>query len=275
MKQNALLPGGIEVDGCLRREAVFQPLTGHIERQIESIHQHGLTTTKKVTETLSVCLDSLGGKKVDGTLVEKLCIADRQFLMLCLSVRLKGTQLWIHPTCSACHATFDLFIDKMMLPVVPANDHYPRTTVDINGRIFNLRSPTGHDLAELELLGDEAGIRQLAYRCIEQVDGQPPEKAVIDGLNQVDIEKIELALEEISPSVCTEVETDCPECNSRQHVELNFNNFASTNSSNNLMIETHRIAEHYHWSEHEILALPKERRQGYLKLIDTSEGRYS
>ena len=39
-----------------------------------------------------------------------------------------------------------------------------------------------------------------------------------------------------------------------------------------LLAEVHRLAWHYHWSEAEILALPRHRRQQYLRLIDAARG---
>ena len=45
-----------------------------------------------------------------------------------------------------------------------------------------------------------------------------------------------------------------------------------TRSPASLLADVHRLAWHYHWSEAEILALPRGRRAHYLALIDAARG---
>jgi hypothetical protein len=39
-----------------------------------------------------------------------------------------------------------------------------------------------------------------------------------------------------------------------------------------LLDQIHRLAANYHWSEQEILALPKQRRTAYLRRLDRERG---
>jgi hypothetical protein len=43
-------------------------------------------------------------------------------------------------------------------------------------------------------------------------------------------------------------------------------------SASELYDEVHALAWHYHWSEAEILALPRVRRQSYMSRVDRARG---
>ena len=67
------------------------------------------------------------------------------------------------------------------------------------------------------------------------------------------------------------VATPCPECGADNRVSIDPY-FCLGRVSQDLFGDIHRLASHYHWSEAEILAMPRWRRQRYLALIDRSRG---
>ena len=86
-----------------------------------------------------------------------------------------------------------------------------------------------------------------------------------------DLARIEAALDEVSPWVVTEVAGSCPACGATHPVALDPY-VVMRGPASELYDEVHTLAWHYHWSEAEILALPRARRQLYLRLIDRSRG---
>jgi len=78
-------------------------------------------------------------------------------------------------------------------------------------------------------------------------------------------------MDDASPAIVTEVQAGCPHCGKDNRVELNPYS-ALNRSENRLLTEIHQIALHYHWSERDILMLPRARRSAYLRLIDRTRG---
>jgi len=67
------------------------------------------------------------------------------------------------------------------------------------------------------------------------------------------------------------VQAACPECGTARAVDLDPYG-ALRHRPDTLLLQVHRLAWHYHWSEAEILALPRPRRLRYLQLIDQARG---
>jgi hypothetical protein len=99
---------------------------------------------------------------------------------------------------------------------------------------------------------------------------QEPERWVAS-LKAADLAQVEAALESVAPEVTTAVQAACPEC--RQTHDLGIDPYFCLNHRHeDIMAQVHLIATVYHWSEAEILSLPKPRRRRYLQLIDRSRG---
>jgi hypothetical protein len=71
--------------------------------------------------------------------------------------------------------------------------------------------------------------------------------------------------------VVTELASVCPACGASHPVALDPY-LVTRRSPRELYDEVHLLAWHYHWSEAEILALPRDRRQLYLRRIDRARG---
>ena len=92
-----------------------------------------------------------------------------------------------------------------------------------------------------------------------------------EALSAGDLARIEAALDEVSPWVVTEVAGSCPACGATHPVALDPY-VVMRGSASELYDEVHTLAWHYHWSEAEILALPRVRRQLYLSRVDRACG---
>ena len=106
--------------------------------------------------------------------------------------------------------------------------------------------------------GEEEARRVLARRCLLEPGAALSPKVV---------ERAEEALEAVAPEMTDRAQTACPECGAVTEVPIDPY-FCLDLIGQELFGEVHRIASTYHWSEPEILRLPRERRRLYLQLID-------
>lgn len=268
-----ILPGGVIINGSLRNDAVFHHITGYIEQALFDITVANISVLQKISAILMLVLDNIGSKKPDLEIINSLSIADRQYLMMQLSMLIKGDVIWMHLQCSECSTYFDVEVDRRKLPVVYAGGSYPYASLDLHDHTVTLKVPTGEVLSKLASCSENEVMDKLLEFCITQVDEIKPDKDFFRQLQEKDIEAIESTLEAVSPFICSEISTVCPECDCDQTIALDAH-LLNLSSVENLYKDIHALASHYHWNEEEILALPRERRQLYLKYIDAGRGMY-
>ncbi|MEA2563883.1 MAG: hypothetical protein QOH06_5387 [Acidobacteriota bacterium] len=247
-----LLPGGIVRDGERRRSFGFRPVDGALEAALAEAAAAS-SMPKAVTSVLAAALAELGGEPVAEETVRNLPVGDRQFLVRQLSVYLGHDPVWLTATCRACGESFDFEVRQADLPVKEAGESFPYA--EAGG--LRLRVPTGADQEAIAGLSDERAVRALFERCRIEGDG--------------DRAAAEAALEEVSPEVALAALASCPACGASNEVAVDPY-LGLPAHSEELFAEVHCLASSYHWSEAEILALPRARRQLYLRLIDRSRG---
>jgi hypothetical protein len=65
----------------------------------------------------------------------------------------------------------------------------------------------------------------------------------------------------------TEVQATCPHCAGQTAIAIDPYRCLG-NLEGGLLLQVHTLATTYHWSEAQILALPRQRRLRYLQMID-------
>lgn len=246
------LPGGIVRDGERRRSFGFRPVDGALEAALAEAAA-APSLPRAVTSVLAAALAELGGEPVEEQAVRDLAVGDRQFLARQLSVHLGHDPVWLTAVCRACGESFDFEVRQADLPVKEAGESFPYAQV---GSLC-LRVPTGADQEAIAGLPDERAVKVLFDRC--RVEGEG------------DMAAAEAAIEEVSPEVALAALAVCPACGASNEVAVDPY-LGLPAQSEELFTEVHLLASNYHWSEAEILALPRARRQLYLKLIDRSRG---
>ncbi len=268
MGASDLLPGGVSINGELRREFRFRPITGALELQLGESALDAGSRPQRVTRVLTSALESIGGEPVSAETVRALSVGDRQFLMVQLAARLDSRRVWLTARCNGCREPFDLAYRHAELPVKPAGKGYPSARVRTSIGTVIARTPTG---ADQELLaaapGDEDALRVL-LRCLLN-DGN--DDLTLAQLSEADIKAIEQRLEAAAPEVATELLAHCPQCGHANLISVDPCQCARRPPAE-LFADVHTLALYYHWSEHEILAMPRGRRHTYLRLIDKSRG---
>jgi len=266
------LPGGLVVDGRVEQRAVFRRLTGQIERAFhEWLGSAGaVNPARAVSEVLGGVLDRIGAEPADASAAARLCVADRHYLLLRLSQLLAGDRVWVRATCARCGVPFDVGVSRSELPVKPAGVGFPFAHVRLRGLDVTARVPTGADQEAIAELAEDAALRALVARCLVSVSGRPACDAFVAGLTDDEIRTIEDELDTVAPDVGARLATACPECAAEHVVQLDP--FPAEGGGTGLYEDVHVLALYYHWTEADILALPRARRRLYLELIDRSRG---
>jgi hypothetical protein len=161
-------------------------------------------------------------------------------------------------------------ITQGSLPVKPAGAGYPQSRLQLSIGQVQLRVPSGAD--EEAIAGGQEGVpplQRLLGRLLS-LNGQGVE---VEELDETDLERIDARLDEMSPQAGLNAEVDCPYCRLGQAVAIDAYAWIARDGYQ-LDQEVHTLALHYHWSEREILQLPRHRRERYLQLIDRSRGQY-
>ena len=259
------LPGGLLKDGERCRDWDFRPASGALELSLTEVPGRSPSMPAAVTEALTLALARIAGEEPNHQRVAALCVGDRQFLMRELDRHLGVGGEWLADDCHACGERFDVHVDYADLPVQEAGPGYPLAQVETHGEPLRLRLPTGADQHELaHIPADEAPawlLRRLSGDAAgEQLRASP---ALLAAAEQ--------ALDAVAPGVVVEVQTRCPACDAANTLALDPYRVLR-HRPDQLLGEVHQIAWYYHWSEAEILALPRARRQNYLDLIDRSRG---
>jgi len=263
------LPGGLLIEGQRKCDALLRPIDGWLEEQVSVAMAGSNSLPAVVSNVLGAALLSLGGEAAAPKQVALLTVADRQWLMLHLSYALQDGGFWLKGHCESCQQPFDLYLDPRKLPVKVAGEGFPFAELTLDKRRLRLRLPNGADQERIAKLGEKEAAAQLLWACLLSVDGEPVSEDYVESLDGQALQKIEEALDEVSPHVGTLLATSCPECKQPQQIEVNPYGLSALRHET-LFQEVHMLASEYHWSEREILSLSRQRRRLYLRLIERS-----
>jgi hypothetical protein len=255
-----LLPGGIVRDGERRRHFAFRPVDGALEVALAGAVS-APSMPAVVTAALAAALAEVGGEPATAEAVRELAVGDRQFLVRQLSAHLGRDRVWLTAACQACGESFDFEVPQTELAVKEAGAGYPYAEVETAGARLRLRVPTGADQEAVAGLADDDAVRALFERCL--LAGA--------AAGDDDLAAAEAAVEAMAPEVALAALAACPACGAGNEIAVDPYLVLSA-SPEELFVEVHRLASSYHWSEAEILALPRARRLLYLRLIDRARG---
>ena len=229
----------------------LRSLSGNDEMAVEN------TGTKNLIGLLeSLMQPGITANKVNAA---QIVTADRDRLLALLYIHTYGAKIESTVNCTACGQKFDLdfWLDELLR-------HYQLAAVSDNGQYevepgIRFRLPTGEDEIIINGLAEAEAERQLLERCLLQ------------GNAETDNEKVQLKMAELAPVLSMQMQAICPECSNEQHVQFDMQSFFLTKLRQerpSLIREIHNIASHYHWSQQEILSLPRNLRKEYAALIE-------
>jgi hypothetical protein len=134
--------------------------------------------------------------------------------------------------------------------------------------------PNGGDQEELGPLlaeNEAVALTLLLSRAIRSIgDVCPPGPEHVSQLSPRARAEIEAEMERIAPRVETNIDTVCAECGRSFTVPFDVHRFFFGDfrtDSNLLYRQVHYLAYNYHWSESEIMDMPRTKRQKYIELL--------
>ncbi len=286
--QSFLLPGGyVDADCELVREVELAPLSGRDEELIAA--QQAIASPALLTGLLSRCVLRLGPiRPVSEDLARRLLVADRQFLLLKLRQVTFGDHVQATVQCpwEGCQKKVDIDFSLHDIPVRELEEKGPLYTRDLSPeaalsgergepcREVAFRLPNGEDQEAIAQIIEEDEAKALALllaRCIRRLGSLcDPGPEIIHQLSPLARAEIERHMEEIAPQVDLTLAAHCPECEREFAVPFDLLCFflGECKTSGDLLDrEVHYLAYHYHWSEQEIMALPREKRRKYVALL--------
>ena len=162
-----------------------------------------------------------------------------------------------------CDGIFAMELDLASVDDGTAQERISCRLADGTG--LTLRQPTGSDQRDWIARGCsyvEDWSRRMAAALVVDVDDEPvaPDFVVPD-------EWIASALEVHDPTTCLTLDVTCPYCNQRARLPLDLEasiHRELARERDDALDDIHRLASAYHWSESEIMGLPRHRRRAYL-----------
>ena len=166
--------------------------------------------------------------------------------------------------CGACGEALEFELPLAALGATEASSSRP-LRVTLPGRpALSLRRPTGEDLRAWRHAGWTSR-PDAVHRMIDALRIAGP-------LPTADDEPaLAAALAEQDPLVAFAVDCRCPHCDAAQSVSVDLEGIALSRLAvrqDALLLDVHRLASRYGWTEAEVLAVPATRRRRYLALIE-------
>lgn len=240
----------------------FKPVTGRVELTLAKALEKNHSRSHRVSALLSCVLEAIDGKKVTQKLIQSLATGIRDQLVIKIVASRLGRPQWFSARCQSCDAPFDFEVDFVKWPYKPPGKGFPLVEVKLGKNKIKFESPNGlfeEKIAEKRLKG-KAAVRGLVGLCSLKKGFRAKD------LSAKDLDRVDSALEKISPECGSEISTHCPEC--RAAANLTFDPLSlAYKPSAAIFKEVHLIASHYHWPEHAILDLSEARRSRYINLI--------
>ncbi len=281
-----VLPGGYwDTTGLLQRDFELTVLTGREEELLAQAHRP--ETASLVTTVLSRCLQRLGSiSPVSDDVVRQLLVADRHYLLLKLRQATFGSQVRASLVCPwpDCGERVSVSFSIDEVPVQESTDKGPLYTMTLSeaaagdganaAREISFRLPNGADQEEISpwLAQNEAqALALLLVRCIQRIGPlAPPNEEQVTALSPRARAEIEEQMERLAPRVELAMEATCAECGRLFVAPFDPQRFffGELRTDGDLLYrEVHYLAYHYHWSEHEIMAMTRDKRRRYMEVL--------
>jgi len=286
-----LLPGGYwDAAGRLHREYELSALTGREEEMLAQARQP--QSASLVTEVLSRCVRRLGEiSPVPPNVTRRLQVVDRQYLLLQARRATFGDQVHADLACpwpdcgaqvSADFSVADVPVEeppyRAALHTMVLSDEVIADGTDLSGDgEVCFRLPDGSDQEELSHLlaiNEAEALTGLLCRCVQRLGPyRPPGQEHVAGLTVLARAEIEQRMRQVAPKVGQSMAAACAGCGRTFAVPFSIQRFLLgelRTDSALLYQEVHYLAFHYHWSEHEIMGMTRDKRRTYIDVLADS-----
>lgn len=200
-----------------------------------------------------------------------LTVGQRDAMLLDTRAATFGDRLDGKVPCPACQSElqFSLYTSDLRDRSQSLDSMAP-IAVEVDDYEVQARCPDSRDLADAARTGDPEPARNLLLeRCV--LDARRGDQLVSTGeLPMQVVEAVAAAIAEHDPQAEIQVDLDCPDCGHQWQVLLDIASFfweELASRAPQLLREVHTLARAYGWSETDILAMSRVRRETYLNMI--------
>lgn len=221
-----------------------------------------------ITHIVSACLQQQGNKTLDPADVWTWSLHQRLQALLLIALASLPTTLFLSYQCSRddCREKMELPLDLNLFRMDETKNSLqckPEETIEVE-----LRLPTGKDQQYWLTHTNENLEKEMAKFLVTHINGKEP--APDWQIPNAWLEPIAQTLEEHDPFTVMSLQTACPACGRVSDVDFDLENYLLRQleiQQWRLKQQVHELASVYHWSENDIVSLPKSRREEYLHFI--------
>ena len=276
-----LLSHGLRAAGACAFEAELRGLTGREEALIGDCPAR-MTPAECATELLATVTRRIGAlEPVTREMAADLVVGDREQLLLALCHMTFGANLDLVATCQneACGAVCEVPVQIADIigerPTVACEVEYEiRPIVPEGAWRVRFRLPSGRDQERAAQLADPAAAtRLLISGCVGEITNPAGNLVSAADLPAALEPLLSEAFQRLDPAAESTTEIICPSCGALNQAILDGFTIlhAGLTRSSGIFGDVYRMARLYHWSEAEILALPRTRRKRYLEVAAEME----
>lgn len=159
-----------------------------------------------------------------------------------------------------------------ILSIKPENNKSSRFQIQVNGKNYTFRKPTGND--QLEWQKSSYNHEDEVVETIMQTLWVVPRNKKIDSKTLFSDKGIQVVNKEMlinDPLTYFKLTIQCPSCKHQWYHTFDLEGLLLKKlheAQKHLLYTIHSLASYYHWSEQHILALSPRRRNYYLSLIN-------
>lgn len=266
------LAGGVWLDGEESPRRTIELRAPADVDQVAVLETGSLPPAIRATELLSRCVED--GQRI----APALSVGDREAALLHLRRLTLGDALEAIVSCpgDGCGARLEAQLsvgDLLVEPYARLDRSYQvAAETPVGPCVVTFRLPTCRDLvAVADRSSDdvEAAADELLKRCVlhAEAGGTAVDREVLPGEVR---SAVGAAMAAHDPQAELMLDMRCPSCGLEFSVVFDSASYVLReldDCASRLLADVHAIASRYHWSEREILALPRSRRARYLELI--------
>lgn len=223
-----------------------------------------------VTALLAACLSDAEGQAVSLEEAWDWTLSQRLQALLAMRVASGEVKLELQSTCVQCGEAMEIGLDLRDFAAEPAAPRFNWRSDE--GVTLALRLPRGRDL-QCWMRADAPAPDALAASLVEAVVGvpegtQPPALAAL-------LPALDDAFEAHDPLTALRLHTACPACAHDNTLSCDLESMlldGFARAQSRMLDDVLQLAQAFHWSEAEILALPQWRRTHYLNQIAQQGG---
>lgn len=232
-----------------------------------------------ITQILECCTVDKDGKPMEQSFFLNLTIGKRIECLLNIANSGNSSNMSIYLRClnKACQQMMETGVSLEEFTRVQQKEDKGYCDIRLGSETLSIRRPTGGD--QLEWLRYNFTDKDRAVKTMIRTLIRNEEKTLVNQERNIPDEWVNIidkAMKEFDPLVNFILSVQCPYCGKEDQYEVDLEDLLlrRLHKVQMQLLETvHRLAKHYHWSEHQIFSVPPWRRSYYISLLEKEEDR--